>query len=73
MDNKEILSGFVKQYYMDNPNIPNRIMMREEIEDKDAVEQWLSTILEKKSGNKTPKKAKNCVCRNGGKQCKSNT
>ena len=48
MDNKEILSGFVKQYYMDNPNIPNRIMMREEIEDKDAVEQWLSTILEKK-------------------------
>ena len=56
MDNKEILSGFVKQYYMDNPNIPNRIMMREEIEDKDAVEQWLSTILEKKVEIKTPKK-----------------
>ena len=56
MDNKEILSGFVKQYYMDNPNIPNRIMMREEIEDKDAVEQWLSTILGKKVKIKTPKK-----------------
>ena len=56
MDNKEILSGFVKQYYMDNPNIPNRIMMREEIEDKDAVEQWLSTILEKIVEIKTPKK-----------------
>ena len=56
MDNKEILSGFVKQYYMDNPNIPNRIMMREEIEDKDAVEQWLSTILGKKVEIKTPKK-----------------
>ena len=56
MDNKEILSGFVKQYYMDNPNSPNRIMMREEIEDKDAVEQWLSTILEKKVEIKTPKK-----------------
>ena len=56
MDNKEILSGFVKQYYMDNPNIPNRIMMREEKEDKDAVEQWLSTILEKKVEIKTPKK-----------------
>ena len=56
MDNKEILSGFVKQYYMDNPNIPNRIMMREEIEDKDSVEQWLSTILGKKVEIKTPKK-----------------
>ena len=56
MDNKEILSGFVKQYYMDNQNIPNRIMMREEIEDKDAVEQWLSTILGKKVEIKTPKK-----------------
>ena len=56
MDNKEILSGFVKQYYMDNPNIPNKIMMREEIEDKDSVEQWLSTILGKKVEIKTPKK-----------------
>ena len=56
MDNKEILSGFVKQYYMDNPNIPNKKMMREEIEDKDAVEQWLSTILGKKVEIKTPKK-----------------
>ena len=56
MEDKEILSGFVKQYYMDNPNIPNRIMMREEIEDKDAVEQWLSTILGKKVEIKTPKK-----------------
>ena len=56
MDNKEILSGFVKQYYMDNPNIPNKIMIREEIDDKDSVEQWLSTILGKKVEIKTPKK-----------------
>ena len=56
MDDKEILSGFIKQYYLDNPNIPNRIMIREEIEDKDAIEQWLSTILGKKVEIKTPKK-----------------
>lgn len=56
MDDKEILSGFVKQYYLDNPNIPNRIMMREEIEDKQAVEEWLSTNLGKKVEIKTPKK-----------------
>ena len=56
MDDKEILSGFVKQYYLDNPNIPNRIMMREEIEDRHAVEEWLSTSLGKKVEIKTPKK-----------------
>ena len=56
MEDKEILSGFVKQYYMDNPNIPNKIMMREEIEDKQAIEGWLSTILGKKVEIKTPKR-----------------
>lgn len=58
MEEKEILSGFVKQYYLDNPNIPNRIMMKEEIEDKEAVEEWLSTILGKKVEIKTPKRGK---------------
>ncbi len=56
MDDKEILSGFIKQYYLDNPNIPNKIMIREEIDDKDAIEKWLSTILGKKVEIKTPKK-----------------
>ena len=28
MDDKEILSGFIKQYYLDNPNIPNKIMIK---------------------------------------------
>lgn len=56
MDDKEILSGFIKQYYLDNPNIPSKIMIREEIEDKDAIEQWLSTNLGKKVEIKTPKK-----------------
>ena len=56
MEDKEILEGFVKQYYLDNPNIPNKIMMREEIDDKIAVEQWLSTLLGKKVEIKTPKK-----------------
>ena len=56
MDDKEILSGFIKQYYLDNPNIPSKIMIREEIEDKDAIEEWLSTSLGKKVEIKTPKK-----------------
>ena len=56
MEDKEILSGFIKQYYMDNPNIPNKIMLREEIEDREPIESWLSTILGKKVEIKSPKK-----------------
>lgn len=56
MEDSEILSGFIKQYYLDNPNIPSKIMIREEIEDKAALEQWLSTSLGKKVEIKTPKK-----------------
>ena len=56
MEDKEILSGFIKQYYLDNPNIPNKIMVREEIEDKETIEEWLSTSLGKKVEIKSPKK-----------------
>ena len=56
MDDKEILSGFIKQYYMDNPNLPNKIMIREELEDKEVLEKWLSTIAERKVEIKSPKK-----------------
>lgn len=56
MEDKEILSGFMKQYYFDNPNIPNKIMIREEIEDKVAIEEWLSTSSGKKVEIKSPKR-----------------
>ena len=56
MEDKEILSGFIKQYYIDNPNIPNRIMIREELEDKEVLEEWLSTARGTKVEIKSPKK-----------------
>ncbi len=56
MENKEIIAGFMKQYYLDNPNLPNKIMIKEEIEDKQAIQKWLSTILGQKVEIKTPKK-----------------
>ena len=56
MEDSEILSGFIKQYYLDNLNIPNKIMLRENVEDKEAIEQWLSTILGKKVEIKRNKK-----------------
>ena len=34
MENQEIISGFIKQYYMDSLNLPNKIMVGEELEDK---------------------------------------
>ena len=48
LEEKEILSEFVKQYYLSNENIPSKIMISEEIEDKDLLEQ----ILSEKSGRK---------------------
>ena len=56
MENSEIISGFIKQYYLDNPNIPNKIMVQEELEDKELLEQWLSTENSKNVEIKTPKK-----------------
>lgn len=56
LEDKEILSGFIKQYYFDNPSIPNKIMIREELEDKEVIEDWLSKQLGKKVELKSPKK-----------------
>ena len=56
MEDSEILSGFIKQYYLDNPNIPNKIMIQDELEDKELLEQWLSTQTGKKVEIKNPKK-----------------
>ena len=56
MEEKDILSGFIKQYYYDNPNIPNKIMLREEIDDKLAVEKWLEEKAGKKVELKNPQK-----------------
>lgn len=56
MEDSEILSGFIKQYYLDNPNIPNKIMLQEELEDKQVLENWLSNEAQKKVELKNPKK-----------------
>jgi excinuclease ABC subunit C len=56
MDDSELISGFMKQYYLENPNIPNKIMIRQELEDKDVIENWLSLESGRKVEIKTPKK-----------------
>ena len=56
MEDQEIISGFIKQYYIDSQNLPNKIMVREELEDKSAVEEWLTNKAGRKVEIRTPKK-----------------
>ena len=53
---EEILSEFVKQYYVGRKILPNKIMMRDEIEDKTIVEEWLTNEAGRKVEIKTPQK-----------------
>ena len=55
-ENKEILSEFIKQYYIDKVELPSKIMVQEEIEDKELVEEVLSKIANKKVQLKHPQK-----------------
>ena len=56
METKEILSGFIKEYYLGNDNIPNKIMIKEEIEDEEILSEMLSKTSGKKVEIKSPKK-----------------
>ena len=53
---KEILSSFIKQYYLDRPISPNKIMLREEIDDKEILEQLFTEKAGRKVELKTPQK-----------------
>lgn len=59
MEESEIISGFIKQYYMDAQGIPNKIMVRYEPEDTETIQKWLGneaghkvTIHSTKKGEK---------------------
>lgn len=53
---KEILSDFMKQYYMNNLVIPHKIMLKEEIEDKELLEKSLAEKMGRNVEIKTPQK-----------------
>ena len=53
---KEILSEFIKQYYIDRVILPNKIMIRNDLEDKELIEQWLSNNAKRKVEIKSPQK-----------------
>ena len=55
-EDSEIISSFIKQYYMGRQILPNKIMIKEEIEDKSAIEMWLTEQGNRKVEIKTPQK-----------------
>ena len=55
-ESKEILSNFIKQYYMGRPILPNKIMIKEEIEDKEILQELLTKQAGRKVEIKTPQK-----------------
>lgn len=56
--NAEILSDFVKQYYSGTPFIPKELLLQEEIEDKEAIESYVSMKRGGKVKISIPKKGK---------------
>ena len=55
-ENSDIISGFIKQYYIDKPDLPSKIMIQEEIEDKELLEEWLGKKAGRKVEIKTPQR-----------------
>lgn len=53
---EEMLTQFLKQYYIGRTIYPNKIMMRNEIEEKAIIEEWLTNQAGRKVEIKTPQK-----------------
>ncbi len=56
MNEDEIVSGFIKQYYLDKKDFPSKIMIRYELEEKELLEHWLSNNANRKVEIKNPQK-----------------
>ncbi len=52
----EILTDFVKQFYQDSDFIPDEILAEYDIEDRDAITQWLRGMKKRKVTIITPKR-----------------
>lgn len=53
---KELLSEFIKQYYINKLDLPSKIMLPQEIEDIEAIEKLLSDKVQRKIEFKVPQK-----------------
>ena len=56
MNEEEIISGFIKQYYLDKKDYPSKIMLRYNLEEKEVLENWLSNKANRKVELKSPQR-----------------
>lgn len=56
MSEEEIVSGFIKQFYIDKKDFPSKIMLRYDLEEKESLENWLSDIGNRKVTLKSPQR-----------------
>lgn len=56
MEKEEILASFIKQYYISKSQLPNKIMLQEEIGEKDVIEKILTENAGRKVELKAPQK-----------------
>ena len=56
IEDKEMISEFIKQYYVGREILPNKIMIKEEIDDKEILQELLSKQAGRKVEIKTPQK-----------------
>ena len=52
----QVLSSFLKQYYAGTPFIPREIMLQADIEDREVIEEWLTSRRKQKIHIVIPKK-----------------
>ena len=53
----QVLSSFLKQFYAGTPFIPKEIMLQTEVEDREVIEEWLSSRRKQRVHILVPKKA----------------
>ena len=56
MDDEEIASGFIKQFYMSSLDFPNKIMLKYNLAEKEILEKWLSEKAGRNVKIKSPQK-----------------
>ena len=52
----EILNSFIMQYYAGTPFIPGELMLQTEVEDREVLEEWLTSKRGQKVAIRVPKK-----------------
>ena len=52
----EILNSFIMQYYAGTPYIPGELMLQTEVEDREVLEEWLTSKRGQKAVIRVPKK-----------------